>query len=399
VRAYIKQKVTAAKATLRVFSKKTEAEVSGTVKIKEEAVVPQTVEARTFIVAMNQSVRGMNGLVFTVKSILNEPQFKIITEEVISYLTQIAADDSYDQIYKAMHEYLLREIDMENASSAKKALFIAALNRLQQHFIQTCGSKYAYNPNSKPNPQAVYYPNPSYNRSLYDEMPYVKKEKIIDEKTVIGVIGDSAAMAIANALKLKNYYIHSLGMNDGLNEDIKRILSPSVLRKTLEAAFGLNDQLPQLFFPYVDQLRRLLTISNVLLITFHSTEIDFSHDSGIKDDNMSLSIKDTMDDLQRIFNIAQAISPTLKIILSISTTPLISANEKENNIVTRSSLVKSVLRVAIEDCISRLPGGVFYFPAYETVIYSTKNPFKEDMSDISEESDKKLNNLFEIMYL
>ncbi len=359
---------------------------------------------KTSIITMNQSIHAMQTLELSVRSIFNDSEFEPVIKELIPYLRTTDNDDNYEQLYNAARNYLIQAIEKEIADSIRKSTLIKALNRLHGHFIQTSESQYAYNPKTKPNPAAVYYPNPSYGKSLYNEMPFVKNTGLINYKTFISAIGDSVADTIATFLRHTQYHLLDIPKNNKYYFNSDNVFSASTLRHKIEFALGSNNT--SLFLNNekehldLDELRSTLIKINVLFLTLTSTEAYYPFADNLPDCKQLLSVEENVYELQRLLNALHAFNPKLKLILSVSPIPLSSSLYSHNeHIVCASSHIKATLRVVADIFTKQNPNSTYYFPAFDTVMYSTKNSFHEGMQHVSSEAAEKLANLFELMYL
>lgn len=339
---------------------------------------PQLNQNATLILTTNQSIRGAQNLEFTIRTIFNASEYDFLIADLVKHLVETGNDDNYSQIYVACRDYLIKATEIEPIEPEKKSVLINALNRVHQHFILTVESLNAYKPNTKPNPQAIFYPNPEYGGSLYDELPFAKKNPIINKKSKIGAAGDSVATTISTFLKQQKYYfIANEQIDKSLN--INKGISAAIFCRYLELAFNQQNLLA--FFKKI----------NVFFLSLSSSEVYSQSADGRIASSLTLSVEENIQELQKILNLWQAINPTLKLIIAVSPIP------DDNLCVT--SHVKAILRVSVEEFVRRNPDSAFYFPAFDTIMYSVKNLFKDDIQNISVESAEKLARLFEVMYL
>jgi hypothetical protein len=353
---------------------------------------------KTAVLTMNQNIRAMQTLEISLRSIFNQPEQSKLIHELMHYLIRTENDENYLQISTATLDYLNNAIKTETTDSARQSELLAALNQLHHHFAQTNESHYSYNPSVKRNPQAVFYPNPAYGKSLFSELPFAKKLSLINQQTRVGSAGDDTAKLISQLLHSNQY--------TAMMPNFSCSLSPSILHQVIKFIFGLSEIMPLLnheekvVFSDIPALRAIFSTLEICFLSFTSAESARTSWDTVSQPEQLLSINENISELQSLFNTWRAFNPNVKLILSVSPLPVTTMpNNVNEHIVCASSHIKAILRVAIESFADQHPDAIYYFPAFDTVMYSTQQPLENDIRHLSTESKDKLINLFKIMYL
>ncbi len=99
----------------------------------------------------------------------------------------------------------------------------------------------------------------------------------------------------------------------------------------------------------------------------------------------NFTVQETIDDLLAFIDEVRLLSPTLRIILTVSPVPLIATFE-DRHVLQATTYSKSVLRVAAETART-LREGVVYFPSYEIVTgaHNRARFFEDDMRNVRPE--------------
>ncbi|MCI9868820.1 GSCFA domain-containing protein [Rhizobium skierniewicense] len=94
---------------------------------------------------------------------------------------------------------------------------------------------------------------------------------------------------------------------------------------------------------------------------------------------------ETLDDLNRFFEILRSINPSAKMLITVSPVPLI-ATYSTNSVVSATTYSKSVLRVVAEE-FSNSHKGVDYFPSFEIItnLAAGNRYFENDLRSVKKE--------------
>ena len=92
---------------------------------------------------------------------------------------------------------------------------------------------------------------------------------------------------------------------------------------------------------------------------------------------MQLSVEENVRYLEQAYTVLRKLNPRIKLLVTLSPVPSL-ATFYDENVVVRSLLNKSILRVAIARFQQVRVGEVFYFPSYEIVQMWRGNPYLSD---------------------
>jgi hypothetical protein len=339
---------------------------------------------------------------------------------------------------------------MKTAAFFEKGLEI--LIKLSEHELTTTRNRTAFAPSFKENPNTVFWPDPTHAkhpRSLHGEKAFARKFKFIDRNVPIGSAGSCFATRIAEMLQKQNFnYVvtePNLSAETKVHNSCARwgiIFNVPSFRQLVERAFGLR-KLPRLLwanqtpdgkqqlmdcfrediiFDSVEEYERDIEIhtaaareaflkAEVFVMTLGMNEVWF-----LKSDNTALArapwgiasslvegrvltVEQNVYELQRMLDIWRSYNPKIKLIVTTSPVPLHATfRGSDYHVVTANAHSKSTLRLAAQEFAERNKD-VFYFPAYETVIYCTKNPWEDDQRHVSQEAVKNVMGLFGEMFV
>lgn len=382
----------------------------------------------TPVVTKNSSMRAGNSLQLTLHSIFNTPQCNGLVEELSNHLRRIEMDDSYSAVFDGCSSFFQEQ--MCGAQGTRKELLAAGLCRLHVHAAQTTFSENAYVPGLKPNPNAVYYPNPVYGRSLNEEYPFVRNIELIKRGTKVAVGGDDVASKIGDHLKNKNFDVRSLGtFSDAkaLRDIVEFGLGVKALPRVVFGAgegtrvvhplfpaesFDSLDDCKKHFDEYQASLRATLERSDVALISLKTSDglTLRIEETALPTKSVklppyatschSMTSREVTQELKRALDCWRTVNPNVIFIVSVSPVPVDGVLDSNGeHIVQFSAKCKAKLRVALEDFVHANSDATFYFPAFDATMYATAQPLQDDMEHLSDESIQKLSNLFEMMFV
>ena len=111
------------------------------------------------------------------------------------------------------------------------------------------------------------------------------------------------------------------------------------------------------------------------------------------------SVEENTMNLENIYSIIKKHLPHAKVIFTLSPIPLV-ATFRNQSCITANSISKSILRVALDNVITKYKDNkdVYYFPSYEIVSQFFVDPFKDDNRHLKDEYVIKIMELFEMNY-
>ena len=112
-----------------------------------------------------------------------------------------------------------------------------------------------------------------------------------------------------------------------------------------------------------------------------------------------LTVEENLEDLQKMLDQWRLFNPKLKLILSVSPVPLHATFRADDyHVITANSHSKATLRVVADEFVRR-NRDVFYFPSYEVVMYTTKEPWQADQRHVSRAAVDNVMRLFDRIFV
>ncbi len=105
------------------------------------------------------------------------------------------------------------------------------------------------------------------------------------------------------------------------------------------------------------------------------------------------SVEENTNNLQNICLLINKHLPKAKIIFTLSPVPLM-ATFRSQSCITANSISKSILRVALDNVITKNYDNTYYFPAYEITKEYFVDPFGEDNRHLKDQYIKKIMEIF-----
>ena len=335
-----------------------------------------------------------------------------------------------------------------------------ALHHLRRRLVESAET---YRPTGKPNPEAVFWPNPKRGgKGLFDILPVVENLGLVGPETPIGSAGSCFAMEIAYALQRRgfNYVVTEkeddiptgvmMGDYDADNPYARFPANWGLLFNTpsfahlAEKAFG-ERALPRLLIavpgpdgrtlyadPYregvyfaspeayeanydrhTNAVREALLRSRVFVITLGLNECwEFIPDGSVLSRNpldrdflslvrpRVLTVEENVAAVQRFIDVVRGHNRDFTVIVSVSPVPFLATTRADSHhVVTANAHSKAVLRVAAEEEVVRSNRDVHYFPSYETVTECTSEPWDSDQRHVSRDAVSRVMALFDAMFV
>jgi hypothetical protein len=403
---------------------------------------------RTLVFNEESRVDDPEALRFLVRSIFPaEPPAQI--EQLVASLAEhsnlLQSPACVAETLRASLSHLLAD------SRSERVANLRMLGAIAQHEVTTAENRAAYVPGIKFNPDAVWYPNPTrfpHPTSVHDALPYAKLAKLVDRSTPVTSAGSCFATEISHHLQANgfNYVITEPHYHGGSPYSMASaawgtIFNVPAMRQLVEKAFELRS-LPRLLwrmeekgatifrdpfreevefasvaeyeanYPvHVEACRRALLEAEVFVITLGLTEIwQLKSDGSVLSrvpwrlssslvERRSLSVEENLAELETMLATLRRFNPRVQFIVTVSPVPLQATYRgDEAHVVVASSLSKCTLRVAAEQFAKR-NSGVTYFPAFETVMYCTEQPFERDHRHVRRSTVARVMRLFHTMFV
>jgi len=356
-----------------------------------------------------------------------------------------------DELIGALRGFFAQNLaeTMKNANMGGLDLdVIAQAKHLAEFETRFNADAYRYRVHDKPNPDAVYWPNPTHPdvpKTLFETLPFVEPTPFLTRSSAIGSAGSCFASEIAYYLQNNgyNYVVAESDPRDGpLPESSARwgiIFNSPSFTQLAEKAFGLRgmpklaeyhqdgywqdpfrenisydsvEQLEADRTPHIDACRSALETCECLIITLGLNECwEFVPDGTVASRNPKsrehvalfrhrvLSVEENLAYLQSFLDILRRYNPAIRIILSVSPVPFLATGLADTkHVVAANAHSKAVLRVVAETFVNDNED-VHYFPSYEMVMHCIEDPWEADQRHIKRDAVARIMGMFEAMFV
>jgi GSCFA family len=363
--------------------------------------------------------------------------------------TNRAALETHEQLCEEVKTCLNLLKSRRTLSPAEEKRYFQAL---AEHRQTTLGNIRAYQGETKFNWRAIWYPDgsvpPPHGRSIYadEQLPYAQINRLVTRATPIGSAGSCFAAEIRSILIKEGFNYVTTEPNDLTCAAWGALYNVPSMRQLVEKAFGLartphlvaikqhmkssyisgfdvvdpfrqNVQFRSLeeyeedYQRHLDAAREALLKCEFFILTLGMNEIWYLKSDGsvltriLWDlspalvDRRVLTVQENVDELNRMLQVWRNHNPGIKLIVTVSPVPLHATFQGDHtHVIAATCHAKSTLRVAAEEFV-RQNKDVFYFPAYETVMYCTERPFIADNRHVTPEAVAKVARLFKLMFV
>ena len=324
-------------------------------------------------------------------------------------------------------------------------------------------SRGLYHTDNKPNPDAVFWPDPTHEgseaESLFETLPVVENLGLVTKDTPIGSAGSCFAIEIAQNLMARDFnFIHTekAGNPDigvvvaGIDHDNPTVQysanwgilfnSPS-FAQIAEKAFGVRD-FPRIVFRTVDSpsflgdpyreavyftsveayekdfephqaaAREALSTCEVFIVTLGLNECwEFIPDGSVISRNprcgmlmpylrhRTLTVEENVEAIQRFIDTVRAHNPGLKLIISVSPIPFNATGRADTCHVVTANGHSKAVLRVAAEELVNRNEDVYYFPSYELVTHCIENAWEADQRHINREAVARVMELFDAMFV
>jgi len=403
---------------------------------------------KTLVFNEESRVDDPDSLRFLIRSMLPEESAAQIEQFVASLSRHANVLQSPAIVAQTLRASIAQVLDQ---SPHDRSANLRLLARIAEHELTTADNRAAYDPATKFNPDAVWYPNPTrfpHPSSVHDTLPWAKLAKLIDRSTPVTSAGSCFATEISHHLQANgfNYLVTEPHYFGGSPYSMASaawgtIFNVPAMRQLVEKAFELRT-LPRLLwrlaengrtvfrdpfreevefnsvaeyeanYPlHVEACRRALLQAEVFVITLGLTEVwRLKSDDSVLSrvpwrlssslvERRMLSVEENVAELELMLKTLRRFNPRIQFVVTVSPVPLQATYRgDEAHVVVASSLSKCTLRVAAEE-FARKNSGVTYFPAFETVMYCTENPWERDQRHVRRATVARVMRLFHTMFV
>ncbi|BBN80594.1 hypothetical protein PA25_05790 [Pseudoalteromonas sp. A25] len=319
-----------------------------------------------------------------------------------------------------------------------------------------------YAKKGKPDPNAIFWPNPNPKKednreplSRFKQLPFVKRYPIVNKDTPIGSAGSCFAQEIAKVFQEEGYNYIIEERNDdpaaGMVVDNYKIgdkhaiacanygilFNTPSFRQLAERAFATKPTQKILFQRedglwldpfrenvgfysqqaykndyqnHLDATRRALEKCEVFIVTLGLNECWELYDGTVLSRNpqkqiyalvkhKTLSVQENVDNIQAFFDTVKKYNPNFKLIITVSPIPFLATGHgEEQHVITANTHSKSVLRVAAHELVANNTD-MYYLPSYELVTQCIKDPWQEDDRHVTVDTVKQVVHLFKEIFV
>jgi len=407
-------------------------------------------------IPLNNRISDEKHITYLTQQIFSDARLvDIVNRFIIENSDNLAQCTDVSKLIGLTKSFLISQLQPEKLLNSK---VLQGLNEVSDYEQSFTDSLSRYDVRNKPNPLAIYWPNPNhpkYPQSKYEILPYVNKHPIMDISTPIGSAGSCFAFEIAKYLQMNGFNYVVTERNDnpqsGLIVDgyqpgdqyAKFCANYGILFNTpsflqlAEKAFGIK-KFNQLFIetdqgyyldPYrenvvflnkeayladydkhIEAVKQSFLQSEVFVVTLGLNECWQLHDGTFMSRNprpnmyqlvkhRTLTVQENVDNIQRFFDIIKAHNPKFKLIISVSPIPfLASGRANEQHVISANCHSKSVLRVAADQLVANNED-MYYLPSYELVTEGIKDAWKPDHRHVKPETVQQVVSMFKEIFV
>lgn len=402
--------------------------------------------SKVMVMDANSAIQSSDELEFLYRSIFQIDQLDELHQQLFGLLTQQPQLwASHARLVNGLKDILTANLQQNPDHSRLRALLAEVLS----HETRAFDNAVAYNPGLVENPLAVWWPDPTSNqtwtgnpRSIHQELPFARRLPFIDKDTPIGSAGSCFAQEIYRRLSSAGFNYVQTEPNIHSSAKWGVIFNIPSFRLLIQKSFG-QIELPRLLWrkesdkgveyrdPFREEVafesveayeaeydnhiraaREALTKVKVFIMTLGLNEIwslrsdpriVFSRNpwnfSPYLTERRTLSVEESLRELQTMLDIWRSFNPDLKLILSVSPVPLMATFQaKDMHVISATCHAKSLLRVVAHEFAARNKD-VFYFPSFETVMYCTDNPWDADQRHVAPHAVDNVMRLFDKMFV
>jgi hypothetical protein len=406
----------------------------------------------------NNEIKSLSHVKLIIASIFSNTE---IVQAVYNYIYQqdpkLINCGSIITLLHLCKKIVQAQLNPDPAMTINKNMVQALLDLA--HYQETFKASYdKYSPINKPNPNAIFWPNPDHAKhpqSQFEQLPYVKKTPIMTLQTPIGSAGSCFAFEISKYFQENNYNYVVTERNDSINsglvidgyqpgDSIAKFCanygilfnSPS-FSQLAEKAFGLRSfekllieseqgvyldpYRENVFFrsqqAYLEDYDRHIAAvkssflnCEVFVVTMGLNECWELHDGTVMSRNPRenmfqlvkhkiLTVEENVFHIQRFFDIIKAHNPDFKLIISVSPVPFLATGRAdEHHIITANVHSKAVLLVAAEKLVAN-NDDMYYLPSYELVTQCENEAWHPDRRHVKSEVVARVVSMFEEIFV
>ena len=185
---------------------------------------------------------------------------------------------------------------------------------------------------------------------------------------------------------------------------VTRLLDPH--RKNV--AWDSKAEMEQELAEHRENVRKAFTQCQLLIVTVGQAEIWYNKSDGYvyplvppvqvynsdKHGFRLTSYEENLSNLEHVYRLFTTNNPTGHVLITVSPVPLRATFRQQNSLVANCAS-KSLLRAAVDAFVHSHPERVTYFPAFEIVTCTERDPFDEDSRHVKVEVVERIMKMFE----
>ena len=406
----------------------------------------------------HNEIKSFNHVNLLLNSIFTNPEIvKALYDYVCQHDAKLINCASATSLLHLCKKVIQTQLNPDPSVKINKTI-VQALMDLADYQDKLIASYDKYSPANKPDPNAIFWPNPVHEkhpRSRFEQAPFVKKYPIMDMQTPIGSAGSCFAFEISKYFQQHGYNYVITERNDnpesGLVIDgyspgdaIAKFCanygilfnSPS-FKQLAEKAFAvksfdkiliesdhgiyLDPYRENVFFrsqqaylndyqSHLDAVKESFLTCKVFVVTLGLNECWQLHDGTVMSRNPRenmfqlvqhkvLTVEENIANIQAFFDIIKTHNPDFKLIISVSPVPFLATGRAdEHHIITANSHSKAVLLVAAHKLVENNPD-MYYLPSYELVTQCAEDAWHEDHRHVKTEVVERVVKMFEEIFV
>lgn len=407
-------------------------------------------------IALNNQIENFQHLAYLLKNVFdNNAVGNMFFEHIKTNDPELKTFNTLFELIRFVKQSIIEHFKTDSVTPEIWSTALSNVCKYERDYIDSCGR---YNAKIKPNPNAVFWPNPdhpTHPSSKYDILPYVNKTPIMDMDTPIGSAGSCFAFEIARFFQQDGYNYVVTERNDDLQSGLvidgyqpgdkhaKFCANYGILFNTpsfkqlAEKAFGiktfnkllfqsetghyLDPYRENVFFnskeayladydKHIQAVRESFLKCKVFVVTLGLNECWELPDGTVMSRNprsnthqfvnhKTLTVEENVNNIQSFFDIIKVHNPDFKLIISLSPIPFLATGRADtHHIISANTHSKAVLRVAADELVNNNKD-MYYLPSYELVTECTKDAWSPDTRHVKAETVSKVVNMFKEMFV
>jgi len=418
--------------------------------------VNSKLENDTILVSGTGGIQTKNELKYLLKNIFSDDVYvNDMYKRIIEFDPNLNQVTDLNKLMQLLKNSFKASIPWEGVLKSFDTRNLLELAEFEESNIK---STICYNLQGKPNPNAVFWPNPTHPtvpKNKFEQLPYVIKHPIMTKDTPIGSAGSCFAFEISKVLQQDNYnYVISERIDDPNSEVIVDGYNPGDKIVKFSANYGIIfnspsfTQLAEKAFSKRKQQKLLAHVpgglytdpyrENVFFKSVAAYEKDYdAHTQALKNtfltcevfvitlglnecwmlkdgtalsrnpksgmshliEHKILSVAENVAYIQKFFDIIKENNPKFKLVITLSPIPFLATGRaNSHHVIEANTHSKAVLRVAAEELVKNNKD-MYYLPSYELVMECSQNPWEADHRHVTQETVQRVIDMFKEMFV